>query len=360
MQIIDIFHNGLLLFVILSFLAIQPSIRPNQVIEIPQRLWAIIIGVFVVVSLANAPVPWYATGADRTTYALSVIQASSPTAQLFYRGRETLFHAYVFYSGKIMGYQAWFYLTAAMYVGNYYLAACRLSKDYTYVLFLMMVCCFQFYGYGQNTIRAGLAGSFIILSLTFLRKPVIMVALASIAYMIHGSMIIPISAMMSALCFRKTKVYVFGWIAAIFVSFFIGSGVEHFFQGLTDDQRSGYLAVDAAQTHYKVGFRWDFLMYSALPVIAGYFYIYKLKFESAFYHFVYSSYLVANSFWILVIRANYTDRFAYLSWFLFPILLFYPLITKQLYRDVREQRSKIFLVMCIEYGFTYFMYWAYK
>ncbi len=360
MEIIDIFHNGLLLFLLFSFLAIQPSIRPQQVIEVPQRMWAVLIGVFVVTCLANVPIPWYATGADRTSYALSVINASSPFAQFSYKGRETLFHAYVFFSGKLMGYQSWFYLTAAIYVGNYYWTACRLSKDYAYVLFLMMVCCFQFFGYGQNTIRAGLAGSFIILGLTFLRKPIIMMVLISSGYMIHGSMIVPISAMACAFCFRKTKIYVYVWMATIIISYFWGSGIEQMFQGLTDDQRTGYLAIDAAKTRYKVGFRWDFLLYSALPVIVGYFYIYKLKFESAFYHFIYNTYLVANAFWILVIRANYTDRFAYLSWFLFPILLFYPLITKQLYRDVREQRSKIFLVMCIEYGFTYFMYWAYK
>lgn len=359
MGVIDIFHNGLLLFVVLSFLVIQPSIRPNQVIEVPGKKASILLGLFAIIFIASYPVDLI-YGGDRTIYARTIMQAASPSAHLSYQGRETLFHAYEFYSGKIMGYQAWFYLTAAIYVGNYFWTSCRLSKDYTYVLFLMMLCCFQFYGYGQNTIRAGLAGSFIILSLTYLNRPFIMAALVLAGYMIHGSMIIPIAAMTCALCFRKTKIYLFWWFIAIVVSYFLGSGIEHMFQGLTDDQRTGYLAVDAAKTHYKVGFRWDFLMYSALAVIAGYFYIYKLKFDSAFYHFVYNMYLVANSFWILVIRANYTDRFAYLSWFLFPILLFYPLITKQLYRDVREQRSKIFLVMCIEYGFTYFMYWAYK
>ncbi len=360
MEVSDIYANGLLLFILLSFLVIQPSLRPHQVIEVPARMWCILIGLFAVCCIANEPVPWLASGADRTSYAYAVIQASKASAQFLYKGRETLFHAYVFFSGKLMNYQAWFYMTAAIYVGNYYLAARRLSKEYTYVLFLMMLCCFQYYAYGVNTLRAGLAGSFIILSLSFLDKPYILCLLAFAGYLIHGSMIIPISAMLCAYYYRNSKVYFYLWLLIIFISYFWGSGIENLFQGLTDDQRTGYLAVDAAKTRYKVGFRWDFLLYSSLPVIMGYFYIYKLRFESVFYHFVYNTYLVANSFWVLVIRANYTDRFAYLSWFLFPILLFYPLITQQLYRSVSEQRSKIFLVMCIEFGFTYFMYWMYK
>lgn len=359
MWVQDLYFNIFFSIILISFLSIQPSLRPCQVIEVPQRMWCVVLGVIAVILIASYPVDLI-NGGDRTVYATSIEKASYSTAHFDYQGRETLFHAYEFYSGKIMNYKVWFFVTASMYVGNYYHAACRLSKDYTYVLFLMMLCCFQFYGYGMNTIRAGLAGSFVILGITFMNKPSIMVLLLLMSYLTHGSMIVPISAIICALCFRKTKIYLVAWFAVIIISYFYGSGIEKMFQGLTDDQRTGYLAVDAAHTRYKVGFRWDFLLYSSLPVIAGYFYIYKLKFASAFYQFVYHMYLAANSFWILVIRANYTDRFAYLSWFLFPILLFYPLITRQLYRDVKEQRKKIFLVMFLEYGFTYFMYWKYK
>lgn len=359
MEIIDLFHNGLLLFVILSFLVIQPSFRPNQVIEVPARGWCLLIGLYAVLTIAFYPVDFIG-GGDRTVYATTVMQASGSNAVFRYAGRETLFQAWQFFGGKIMNYQTWFFWTASIYVGNYYLAAQRLSRDYTYVLFLMMVCCFQYYAYGQNTIRAGLAGSFIILAVTYFTKPHLLALFALAGYLIHGSMIVPIAAMICAYFYRNSKVYFYLWLLIIVVSYFWGSGFEKLFQGLTDDQRTGYLAVDAAKTRYKVGFRWDFLLYSSLPVMMGYFYIYKLRFESVFYHFVYNTYLVANSFWVLVIRANYTDRFAYLSWFLFPILLFYPLITQQLYRSVSEQRSKIFLVMCIEFGFTYFMYWMYK
>ena len=356
----DLFFNGLLACVLMSFLVIQPSMRPHQVIEVPARIWGFLIAIFVIICMASIPVDWNAGGVDRTRYANDVVSVSSPDAHFTYKGRETLFYLYIFICAQIVSYKTWFFLTALIYVGNYCIAACRLSKDYAYILILMMLCCFQFYSYGQNTIRAGLAGSFIILAVTYFQKPHLMALFAMIGYLIHGSMIVPIAAMICAYFYRNSKVYFYLWLLIIVVSYFWGSGFEKLFQGLTDDQRTGYLAVDAAKTRYKVGFRWDFLLYSSLPVMMGYFYIYKLRFESVFYHFVYNTYLVANSFWVLVIRANFTDRFAYLSWFLFPILLFYPLITQQLYRSVSEQRSKIFLVMCIEFGFTYFMYWMYK
>lgn len=360
MLIEAIFYNGLLCCILMSFLVIQPSPRLNQVIEVPDRIWGLLICFFVVICLANVPIPWSLGGADRTRYANDVISAAGVNTSFKWGIKDALFYFYIYLCAKIMNYQVWFYLTAFIYVGNYYLTAYRLSKDYTYVLILMMLCNFQFFGYGQNTIRAGLAASFVILGLSFFKKPLLMLLFCMVGYFIHSSMIIPISAMACAFVFRKSKVYVALWLMIIVYSYLGNSGIEKMFAGLTDETHAGYLLVDAAKTRYKVGFRWDFLLYSTLPVIIGYIYIYKLKFESAFYSFIYNTYLVANSFWILVIRANFTDRFAYLSWFLFPLLLFYPLVTKQLFWNVREQRSKLFLIMCIVFGFNYFMYWKYK
>lgn len=50
------------------------------------------------------------------------------------------------------------------------------------------------------------------------------------------------------------------------------------------------------------------------------------------YKHLYCTYIIANSVWLLVIGAFFTDRFAYLSWCLSPILLMLPLCRARLSR----------------------------
>lgn len=355
----DLYYNVLILVALLSFVLIRPSYKYAQVIEVPQNTFNLLIIIFAILCMAYLPVPPEG-GADRARYARDIMDASSPTATLPYMGRETLFYAYQFFSAKIMKYQGWFILTATIYVGNYYWAARRLSKDYAFVLLLMMLCYFQFYSYGTNTIRAGLASSFVLLGITFVQRPVVMIALLAIASCIHTSMLIPIAAIACAYYYRNSKVYLLIWIAAILFSYFVGTSFEAYVSDLAQDSRgSKYLMVDASQTRYKVGFRWDFLSYSALPVIVGYYYIFMHGFRSNIYALLYNTYLLANAFWVLVIRANYTDRFAFLSWFMMPVILVYPLVTKQLYRDITVQRRELLLLISIQASFFFLIYLLY-
>lgn len=355
----ELYYNVIILVALASFALIRPSYRYAQVIDVPQSGFNYLLVIFTVLCMAFLPVPPI-EGADRARYARDIINASSPGATLPYMGRETLFYAYQFFCAKIMNYQGWFILTATIYVGNYYWAARRLAKDYAFVLLLMVLCYFQFHGYGTNTIRAGLASSFVMLGLTFINRPTVMIGLLAIASCIHTSMIIPIAAIACAYYYKNSKVYVWLWIAVILFSYFGGNRFEAYVADLAQDNRgSKYLMMDAANTRYKVGFRWDFLAYSALPVIVGYYYIFTRNFKSRFYNLLYNTYLIANSFWVLVIRANFTDRFAFLSWFLMPVLLVYPLVTKQLYRDVMVQRKELLIMITIQAGFFYLMYVLY-
>lgn len=355
----DLYYNVLIFVALFSFLLIRPSYRYAQVIEVPQNTFNFLLIIFAVLCMAYLPVPPEG-GADRARYARDVMDASSPTATIPYMGRETLFYAYQFFCAKIMNYQGWFILTAAIYVGNYFWAAQRLAKEYAYVLLFMFLCYFQFYSYGTNTIRAGLASSFILLGVSFVNRPIIMIVLMAVGSCIHSSMLIPIAAIGCAYFYRKSRVYLWIWIMAIIFSYLSGANFEAYVSDLAQDSRGAkYLMVDAAHTRYKVGFRWDFLMYSALPVIVGYYYIYTRGFKSKIYALLYNTYLLVNTFWVLVIRANFTDRFAFLSWFLMPVILVYPLITKQFYRDISAQYRELMLIVSIQASFFFLMYMMY-
>ena len=102
-----------------------------------------------------------------------------------------------------------------------------------------------------------------------------------------------------------------------------------YFAAMSDDSRTSYLN-NMQNTSYQVGFRVDFIIYSLTPIIIGYYFIFKKKFRDNFYTLLYNSYILTNIFWILVIRANYTYRFAYLSWFMMPFIMVYPLLKQKL------------------------------
>lgn len=66
-----------------------------------------------------------------------------------------------------------------------------------------------------------------------------------------------------------------------------------------------------------------------------------------------NTYLLANAFWVMLIRANFSNRFAYLSWFLYPILMAYGVIRLHLWED---QDRKAGLILLAHAGFTIVMY----
>ena len=68
----------------------------------------------------------------------------------------------------------------------------------------------------------------------------------------------------------------------------------------------------------EIGFRWDFLLYSAMAVVVGWYFVFKQNFEDEYYHWIYNTFLATNAIWVLVIRASYSNRLAQISWFIMP------------------------------------------
>lgn len=348
---ISLFHLTILITLIYSLMVIKPSYVKNQVIDVPGTKIAIIVIPIVVYCFASLPIVYTGRENDRGNYALSIIHYATANTPNQDKG-DMLFAWYQFISSKLMNYKVWFYLTASIYVLNYFFTARRLCKQYAFVLFLMMLFTLQFSAYGSNTIRAGFAVSFVMLGISFYNKPYIMLSMFTTAFFCHSSMIIPVFMLLVSYRFRHNKVFLTFWLLSIVVSLIAGKTFEVLFQGFFTDHRVSYLNSTGSEG-YKVGFRWDFLLYSAMPVISGYYYIYELNYKSFFYEFVWRAYLGANAFWVLVIRANFTDRFAYLSWFMFPILLFYPFLTQQLYKNVSEHHNKLVMLMLGQAAFIF-------
>lgn len=73
-----------------------------------------------------------------------------------------------------------------------------------------------------------------------------------------------------------------------------------------------------------MGFRWDFLIYSALPIVTSCYFLFREEYRDVMYTWLLNIYIAANAFWILCMYAAFSNRFAQLSWFLMGFVFIYP------------------------------------
>ena len=90
-------------------------------------------------------------------------------------------------------------------------------------------------------------------------------------------------------------------LAALHVEFF-----QILFSGYTDQKGSRYLLTD--EDSFVTGFRLDFILYSAVPVIIGYLIKFKRHVNDEIYDLWLRMYLLTNSVWMMCIYASFTNR----------------------------------------------------
>lgn len=348
---VDLFYHTIFILTLCSCLQMmQVPLSRRYVVNVPGQVFVIFLFIFVALCLGVLPVRWL-SGEDRELYANQFLDVQQ--GFILNWEQDKLFGMYMKFMGYFCNYQIWFILTAFIYCFNHYFFSVRITKKYAYILLLMFFSSFMFYSYGTNTIRAGFAASFLLLSLIYYKRITFFLFFIMLAVACHFSMSIPALAMILSRYFDKTKLYIYVWLLFVVLSAVMGGYFEVLFSSMAADSRTSYLTTSAEDTHYKVGFRIDFVLYSCLPLIMGYYYVIKKQFNDRFYSLLLNTYILANCFWILVIRANFSDRFAYLSWFIYPAVLIYPLFKVRIWRN---QYKKIALIVLLNEIFTYIMF----
>lgn len=262
--------------------------------------------------------------------------------------KDVFFHVFMKFCSTIMSADIFFLLASTLYIIPLYIASKKWFGQYWFYSFLLLIGSLSFWGYGVNGVRNGIATSIFLLALSRDRL-VYKVILIVIAVAFHKTLLLPTAAYLITLVYKKPKAYLLLWLAAIPLSLFLGGFWESFFGSFIEDDRAAYLldnSIDSAEG----GVRWDFLIYSAIGVFAGGYYIFKRKYNDAFYFSIFNMYLFSNALWILIIKANYTNRFAYLSWFILAVVIIYPLLKQKLLKD---QHLKIGVITLLYVGFTY-------
>lgn len=258
----------------------------------------------------------------------------------------------------------YFLIVEAGYVGLMFVCCWILARKNLWIAMLFFFSAFSFFSYGTNGIRNGLACSLELVALSlFIEKGAKRTAgyiLMFIALGIHRSTMLPSAAAIATVyVIRDTKMALRFWLISIFLSLTVGPLVAQVFASLGfDDRMSVYYNAQEQTAQYfsHTGFRWDFLLYSAMPVGMIWYVTKRRRFTDLGYTMIANTYLLCNAFWIMIIRASFSNRFAYLSWFIYPVVFFYPLLRMNIWED---QDRKTSIILFFYSGFTFFMYFIY-
>lgn len=270
-----------------------------------------------------------------------------------YVSNDFVFSSFLKFCSRNISLQQFFLLIDVIYIMPCYLFARKYFKNYWFYAFFMFIGSFSFFSYGTNGLRNGMATAVFLFALCFYNRKWLLYGLLFLSFGIHNSLLIPIAGFVLAIFYRKTKMILIGWLMLIPLSLVSGGVWESLFGSMISDDRVSYLAQDTMDTQTVRGFRWDFIVYSAMGIFAGYYFIIRKGFTEKFYVHLFNTFVIANGFWILVIRANYSNRFAYLSWFLMAPVIIYPLVKMRFWKN---QNIVLAGVLFFYYLFTYVMY----
>ena len=259
-----------------------------------------------------------------------------------------------------------FLLVATIYYGGMLICAFFLMRKNLWLAMLFFFTAFQTFTFSTNGIRNGLACSLVLVAIAIIcdkkKLTIIPALLMFLAIGTHRSTMLPsVAAIASLYVFKDTKTALRFWIASIALSLIVGHAVENFFASLGfDDRMEGYSNAQYDESNVDrfshTGFRWDFLLYSVFPVIMIWYVTQHRRFNDPQYNVIANVYLLCNAFWIMVIRAAYSNRFAYLSWFIYPMVIAYPLLRMNIWKD---QDRRTALILYAYSGFTFFMFFIY-
>lgn len=214
-----------------------------------------------------------------------------------------------------------------------------IKRDYRFYFLFLLFISIGFYSGGTNVMRSGLANAIMYFALSRYLKfnqtskgAILFICLALVASTIHYSIVLFVLGVTVAYFFPRVRFYALVWFICVILSYF--DVLAGFLTPLTDhigasgDRLESYVSqIGKANSLYlKAGWRLDFIVYSAIPLLFAAYYIRVCKYSDRFYKCILCGYLISNSFWLCVIRMPFTDRIAMISWCLIPIVTSYPVL----------------------------------
>lgn len=263
---------------------------------------------------------------------------------------------YLFFASYNLGWQSLFVLVSAIYFLGTYLACKIFFPKNILIAYLVFLGAFSTFSYSVNGIKAGAAASIFLCALAYRTdKPMIAALLSLVSWGFHHSMTPCVFAFFLTWVYAGPKLYMLFWLTCLVLSAAHVTYFQTLFMSYSDAKGATYLDLEnMAGWEGKTGFRIDFVMYSVMPIIVGYWAIFKKKIKNIQYDRILCTYLFTNGIWLLCMYAGFTNRIAYLSWLIYPIVLIYPMLNKECNWGSYRYHT-IAIVAALHLGFTLFM-----
>ncbi len=227
----------------------------------------------------------------------------------------------------------WLFLVALISQLLKYLACKKIFHENVYTAYLFVITSFSFWSSATNIMRSDLAFSLVLYGMAVMldektrRKWLLLFLFFFLATFVHKSSVLLMICFLASYIFVKDIRWAVGfWLLCVVMSLINHSFFENLFMAMGfDDRVEQYLTgEDTIGVFSHSGFRWDFLLYSIVPIVLGWFI--SKKITDKMYSALLNTYILANSFWILVIRALFSDRFAGISWSMYGLVLSLSLV----------------------------------
>ena len=351
------FNYSILILVLIAFWQCNNGIVLHKNIVSMNAVWGILFTLLLIFYMGLRPIS--SVFGDTVNYATGFFNIQrSPQPFTWEWHTEWLFYNLMGWFAKYSDIHAFFLLCAFIYVGSLWLAMQRIFKSYYYIPLLVVFGMFTFWNYGVNGIRNGLGASAFILAMTYINHLPIAIALCAIAIGFHNSCLLIAGAALLAWFIKSSYLYLLAWIGCVGASYAVGGRIQSYLATIglfgEDERFSAYLTgsnMVGELVQMSMTFRWDFLIYSAMGVFVGYYFIFRRNFRDEYYHWLYNTFLITNAFWVLVIRAAYSNRFAQISWFIMPVILIYPFMKQRFWQNHEKILGAALLVF---YAFAFY------
>ncbi len=263
---------------------------------------------------------------------------------------------FIFFASYDLGWHLFFLLMAGIYfLGTY--KVCRIwFPQNVLVSYLVFLAAFSSFSYSVNGIKAGVAASLFLLAMAYRKgKPILAILLAVSSWGFHHSMVPCLITFFIVWLYSKPKWYFVFWIVCLILSASHVTFFQILFADYTNEKGARYLDVESMNGwEGRTGFRIDFVLYSILPIIVGLWAVLKKDINNVHYNRLLCSYLMMNGLWLLCMYAGFTNRIAYLSWFMYPFVLVFPFLGSDCHWGAFRFRMVAFWGI-LHLGFTLFM-----
>lgn len=361
-----LFHNlwlwSTMLFCIVQYIKWSNGIS-NSILYTQREANGMVIYIIIFSLLMGFRMNFNGHWADSYLYVKLYEQVATTTSPVFQEDwlYDKLQH---FFATTGFSVDIWFTFCCLLYLGCMYVAVRRLKLCNEWIAMLFCLSAFSFFVCTYNGVRNGMACSIVLLAISYLldktrRGFIISMIISVMAIGVHKSTALPVLSMYCAFFLKKDFKWALAWWGlSIVLSLTVGNTIAGFVASLGfDDRLAGYVGTNVADSEFAelfshTGFRWDFVLYSVMPIYLAYIVIIKREIYDKLYIILINTYIFSNSFWIMVINSLNSNRFAYLSWFMYPIVIAYPLLKLEIWPD---QNKKVVQILMLHIGFTFFM-----